>query len=133
MTMSKTMFANALKVMDNAYAPYSNYTVGACIRTHHDHLFSGCNVENASYGLTCCAEMSAICQMISYGEKKIVEVVIVSRGKALCFPCGACLQRLGEFGEQQMLIHIADLNGIRETTTLGQLFPQPFSSHNLDK
>ncbi len=132
MNVTDNMFAQAVKAMNNAYAPYSHYTVGACVRTQQDTLYAGCNVENASYGLTCCAEMSAICQMISAGEKIILEVVIVAQGKQLCFPCGACLQRLEEFGDKNMLIHIADPKEIRQTVTLGELFPKPFSSRNLE-
>lgn len=88
----------AFMAVDNAYAPYSNYYVGACVKTKDGRYFIGANVENASYGLTNCAERNAIFQAYSQGCRKedIEAIAIVSRGKTLATPCGACRQVLVE-------------------------------------
>ena len=88
----------AFSAMNNAYAPYSNYYVGACVKTKDGKYFIGANVENASYGLTNCAERNAIFQTYSQGYRKedIEAIAIVSRGKTLATPCGACRQVLVE-------------------------------------
>ena len=91
------MIKKAKEVQQHSYAPYSNYHVGICLRSENDYLFTGCNVENVSYSLTLCAEMSALGALISAGEKYIKEVVVIGSGKELCVPCGACRQRILEF------------------------------------
>src|SRR5690349_2497751 len=95
----KEMLDQARKACEKAYAPYSKFKVGVCIRTQNNQLFTGCNVENASYGLSSCAEASAISAMISANEHNIAEVLIVSSGKKACPPCRGCRQRLWEFGD----------------------------------
>lgn len=109
----------AFSAMNNAYAPYSNYYVGACVKTKDGKYFIGANVENASYGLTNCAERNAIFQTYSQGYRKedIEAIAIVSRGKTLATPCGACRQVLVELlngntpillsnGEEEMITNI---------------------------
>ena len=112
----------AFSAMNNAYAPYSNYYVGACVKTKDGKYFIGANVENASYGLTNCAERNAIFQTYSQGYRKedIEAIAIVSRGKTLATPCGACRQVLVELlngntpillsnGEEEMITNIEEL------------------------
>ena len=88
----------AFEAMENAYSPYSNYKVGACVLTKDNKYFIGANIENASYGLTNCAERNAIFQAYSNGYRKndIEAIAIVSNGKTLATPCGACRQVLVE-------------------------------------
>lgn len=131
--MKQAMLTKATQAMENAYAPYSHYQVGACIRTTNDKLFAGCNVENISYGLTCCAEASAISNMITEGENSIAEIVIITKTGPLVTPCGACLQRIQEFASQDVPIHLANASGIVKTTTLNTLFPCPFVASHLEE
>jgi len=129
----QTMLEQAIAIQQNAYAPYSNFYVGVCIRTEDDALFAGCNVENASFGLTQCAEATAIGLMIANGKKIIKEVVVIGSGKGLCPPCGACRQRFREFAALDTPIHLADKNGIQTTETLEALLPLSFGPDNLTK
>jgi cytidine deaminase len=132
MNSLETMIEKARTVAKRAYAPYSHYPVGVCLRTDNNQLFTGCNVENASYSLTLCGEASAIANMVSYGERCIVEAVVYGTGKELCAPCGACRQRLNEFASAQTLIHICGPEGIRKTMTMAELLPESFGPANLD-
>lgn len=130
----KKMLQKALLVKENSYAPYSHFKVGACIRTDNDELFSGCNVENASFSLTLCAEANAIGHVIAAGRKKITDVVIVGTGPQLCFPCGSCRQKLHEFSDANTCIHLFDdLGQNYKKLTLDELLPYAFSSKNLEK
>ena len=126
------MIARATQAYKNAYAPYSNLSVGVCLRTDDNQLFSGCNVENAAYSSTLCAEMSAIGAMIMGGARKIKEVVVVVPDKKLCPPCGACRQRLYEFGASDTRIHLYNAEGNHQTLTMEELLPIPFCSDNLE-
>lgn len=120
------MIHHALEAAAQAYAPYSNFSVGACIRSENNHLFAGCNVENAAYNLGNCAETSAISAMISRGERKIKEVVIVGPHSTLISPCGGCRQRLYEFSLPHTLIHLCNKAGDHQTFSIEQLLPNPF-------
>ena len=122
----------AFSAMNNAYAPYSNYYVGACVKTKDGKYFIGANVENASYGLTNCAERNAIFQTYSQGyRKEVIEAIaIVSRGKTLATPCGACRQVLVELlnGNTPILLS----NGEEEMiTNIEELLPMSFTSDDL--
>ena len=122
----------AFSAMNNAYAPYSNYYVGACVKTKDGKYFIGANVENASYGLTNCAERNAIYQTYSQGYRKedIEAIAIVSRGKTLATPCGACRQVLVELlnGNTPILLS----NGEEEMiTNIEELLPMSFTSDDL--
>jgi cytidine deaminase len=97
----------ARKILKRAYAPYSNFRVGAAVLTEQGEVFAGCNVENASYGLTICAERSAIFAAVAKtgAEKLVVRAVAVVNGDELpCSPCGACRQVISEFGETAIVI-----------------------------
>jgi cytidine deaminase len=115
----------------NAYAPYSKFFVGACIETTKGKHFVGCNVENASYSLTSCAESNAISAMIAAGEKHIKQIVIIVEGPGISTPCGACRQRLYEFSAPDMQIHLFDNHGNSKTYALEELLPHAFGPNDL--
>jgi cytidine deaminase len=108
-----------------AHAPYSHFQVGAAVLTESGDIFGGCNVENASYGLTICAERGAVCTAVAAGHKKIVAVAVVTSGGAS--PCGACRQVLSEFGPAMEIVMVdADDPTRVRTTTLDKLLPEQF-------
>ncbi len=127
------MITLARRARSNAHAPYSRFAVGVCLRTESGRLYAGCNVENAAYPQGQCAESSAIGAMITAGDKRIVEVVVLGSGEALCTPCGGCRQRLVEFATPETPIHMGNDTGIRRTMTLGELTPLFFGPQNLDR
>jgi len=120
----------AANVRTRAHAPYSKFQVGAAVLTANGEIFAGCNVENASYGLTICAERVAVGTAVAAGHKKIVAVAVVSSGGHS--PCGACRQVLSEFGPAMEVILIdADDPTRTRATTLADLLPEQFSSNAL--
>ena len=121
----------ARRALANAYAPYSRFRVGACLRAAGGRLYAGCNVENASYPVTQCAEATAIGAMVAAGERQVVEVVIVTEGMEPCPPCGRCRQQLAEFAGPDARIHLCGPEGVRLTTTLGELLPMGFGPASL--
>ncbi len=123
----ETLIAAAAAARKNAYAPYSRFAVGAAIRTPSGAVFSGTNVENASYPVGTCAEAGAIAAMVAAGERRITEILILGDGEALVTPCGACRQRIREFAREDAKIHVAGSKGLRASFTLGELLPQAFA------
>lgn len=117
----------ALAVRARAYAPYSNFAVGAAIRTPTGAIYAGCNVENASYPEGCCAETSAIAAMVAAGEAMIAEIVVCSGSDTPIAPCGGCRQRLAEFGQADTVVRAAGRRGARARWTLGELLPAAFA------
>lgn len=115
----------ALAVREQAYAPYSRFAVGAAVLTDRGELFAGCNVENASYGLTICAERNAIFQAVSAGQRQLLAIAVVaSQGVT---PCGACRQVLAEFAEDMpILLMDPDQPSTIVTVTLRELLPLRF-------
>ena len=130
--MAEDLVTLAIAAMERAYAPYSNFPVGAALRAQSGAVFSGCNVENAAYPQGWCAETSAIAAMIMAGETRIVEIAVAGGGAELCTPCGGCRQRLREFAGDDLVIHICGPEGLRRTVTLGELLPLSFGPDNLD-
>ena len=122
--------AVALETMDNAYAPYSGFRVAAAVATDTGHIFTGVNVENASYGLTVCAERVAVFKAVSEGYDRIVKIAVVSSSGQKTYPCGACRQVLNEFS-QEMSVVIADGSGRTERIRLADLLPRPFGPRSL--
>ncbi len=115
----------ARRARENAYAPYSNFKVGAALEARNGRVFAGCNVENATYGLTVCAERVALWKAISEGEREFSAIAVVSESERPASPCGACRQLLWEFcGDIQ--VFLANLQGSREIRRMAELFPQPF-------
>ena len=129
--MDDALFAAARSAMEQAYAPYSEFSVGAAIRGAQGGIYAGCNVENAAYPQGCCAEASAISAMVLAGERAIAEVCVISAGPALVTPCGGCRQRLREFAADHVPIHVCGPDGLRKTVTLGELLPLAFGPDNL--
>jgi cytidine deaminase len=125
------MLALAWGALANAHAPYSRFRVGACLRAASGRLHAGCNVENSAYPVGQCAEATAIGTMVAAGDRKIVEVVVVTEGSELCSPCGRCRQQLAEFARPDVPIHLAGPEGVRRTVTLGELLPLAFSRGTL--
>ncbi|HEU5288205.1 MAG TPA: cytidine deaminase [Candidatus Limnocylindria bacterium] len=113
-----------------AHAPYSKYRVGAAIRTARNKVHAGANVENASYGLTICAERTAVFAAVNAGDTRLDTIAIVIDGDQLPSPCGACRQVLAEFAPGMRIV-LATTGGLRRETTLAELLPEPFLPENL--
>jgi cytidine deaminase len=128
--MKKTSdaFVIAKKVRARAHAPYSKFKVGAALEASNGVIYSGCNVENASYGGTVCAERVAILKAVSEGEKKFRSIVVVAESKKLVPPCAFCLQVMAEFCDPSFKVHLATPVGVKKTYLLSQLLPYPFNS-----
>jgi cytidine deaminase len=126
----KNLIEIASKARENAHAPFSNFKVGAAVVTEEGKIYSGCNVESASYGLTVCAERVAIWKGISEGYKKFSGIVIVADTEALTPPCGTCRQIIWEFGGDMPIV-FANLNGKNETYTSSELLPHAFDNKYL--
>ena len=118
----------ACEARANAYAPYSHYAVGAAVLAEDGRLFSGVNVENASYGLTICAERPAVFKMVSEGARRIVAVAVCTENGGS--PCGACRQVLSEFADD-VPVWLSDAHGNVRQTTLHALLPDHFTPGHL--
>ncbi len=120
------LLAAATAVRACAHAPYSHYQVGAAVRTDDGRLFSGANVENASYGLSVCAERSAVVAAVSAGAHRLTAVAVVTSSSPPAAPCGVCRQTLAEFGGDDLPITLANDRGEIVRATLGELLPRAF-------
>lgn len=121
------LIAAALEVRRNAHAPFSNFKVGAAIEDESGRVFTGCNVENATYGLSVCAERVAVFKAISEGARKFKRVAVAADTDVLTPPCGACRQILWEFcGDIE--VTLVNLHGKTETFHMVDLFPRPFDA-----
>ncbi len=121
---------SAFDALKRAYSPYSKFRVGAALMTTNGNIYNGCNVENASYGLTICAERNAVFKMISSGETKIESVAVVSESDSIITPCGACRQVIREFADDDCRIICASPNEVR-VFTLYELLPFSFKPSDL--
>jgi homotetrameric cytidine deaminase len=121
----------AREAAGRAYAPYSNFPVGAAVRTDDGRRYAGANVENAAYPQGQCAEASAIGAMVAGGGGRVVEVVVAAPSEEECAPCGGCRQRLREFAGPDAPIHLADMEQVRRTTSLAELLPLSFGPESL--
>jgi cytidine deaminase len=120
----------ALQACENAHAPYSKFKVGAALEDEAGRIHTGCNVENATYGLTVCAERVAVFKAISEGVRKFRRIAVAADTDALTPPCGACRQILWEFcGDIDVIL--ANPRGKTETLRLRDLFPRPFDASYL--
>lgn len=130
---NKDILDRAFKAMENAYAPYSNYLVGSCVKTKDNNYFVGVNIENASYGLTNCAERSALFATYSNGYTRddIEKMALVTQGNTLGTPCGACRQVMTELLNVDTPIVIANKMGQAMITNINELMPLSFSSIDL--
>ncbi|CAN5854816.1 cytidine deaminase [soil metagenome] len=111
-------------------APFSNFLVGAAVRTENGKVYTGCNVESASYGLTVCAERVAIWKALSEGERQFAELAIVADTESLTPPCGTCRQIIWEFAKHATVV-LANLRGQRETVSVKDLLPRAFDARFL--
>jgi homotetrameric cytidine deaminase len=125
------LLALAREAAGRAYAPYSNFPVGAAVRTADGRRYAGANVENAAYPQGQCAEASALGAMVAGGGGRVVEVVVAAPSAEECAPCGGCRQRLREFADQATPIHLADLERVRRTTSVAELLPLSFGPESL--
>ena len=126
------LVAAAIAAMGQAYAPYSNFPVGAAILDEDGVIHSGANVENAAYPVGNCAEASAIAAMVMAGQGRIVAIAVAGGdGDMLCTPCGACRQRIREFAAPETPVLISGPDGLQRRFTLEQLLPESFGPENL--
>jgi cytidine deaminase len=125
------LFEAARQVQAKAYAPYSRFKVGAAVRGESGAIYTGCNVENAAYPVGTCAEAGALAALVAAGERRIAEILIVGDGEGPVTPCGACRQRIREFADADVCIHVAGPEGVRRTFTLDELLPLAFGPDNL--
>ncbi len=127
--LAKELLEAAAAASERAYCPFSRYSVGAALRTPGGSTYSGCNVENASYGLTNCAERSAVFAAVAQGDREFSHIAIVADGDQVPYPCGACRQVLAEFCGPDLQVYIASRSRLDafESLTLGELLPKTFS------
>lgn len=121
----------AIRVRENAYAPYSKFKVGAAILTKSGAVFSGCNVENVAYPEGTCAEAGAIAAMIAAGETEIAEVFVVANCPVPVSPCGGCRQKLAEFSKADVVITMANMDGVSRAQSMAELLPGAFDRAQL--
>src|SRR6202047_4285505 len=130
MSEHDALITAARTAREHAHAPYSNFRVGAAVRSKSGRIFTGCNVENATYGLTVCAERVAIFKAISEGERGFDAIAVVTDTEALSSPCGACRQLIWEFCGDVPVI-LSNLKGKTEMVLMRNLFPKPFDASSL--
>ncbi|NMP23018.1 cytidine deaminase [Sulfobacillus harzensis] len=129
--MDEELLTAALEAQQNAYAPYSGFAVGAALLTADGQIITGCNVENASYPLACCAERNAVYRAVAQGHRQFVRILVVGPGPALISPCGGCRQVLAEFGDLDVVM--AERTGTQEpkVVPLHDLLPMAFDRKDL--
>ena len=128
--MNPELIAKATEARQRARAPYSGFKVGAAIETRDGQIYTGCNMENASYGLSVCAERVALWKALSEGAHDFRAIAIVSEADALSSPCGACRQLLWEYCGD-IPVHLYSLKGLNAKHQLSDLLPFPFDNRSL--
>ena len=128
--MSLNLIHRAVEAREKALAPYSGFKVGAALETADGRVYTGCNIENVSYGLSICAERVALWKALSEGAEQFRQIAIVSDAEILTSPCGACRQLLWEYCGD-ITIHLHSLKGMNEQHRLADLFPHPFDNRSL--
>ena len=120
------LFQAAREAAERTHSPYSNFPVGAAIRTASGAIHKGANMENAAFPEGWCAETSALAHMVMAGETRFTEVAVYAPKMARCTPCGGCRQRLAEFAERDAKVHLCDDTGVVQTMTVGDILPAAF-------
>lgn len=120
------LIKEAVSARSRAYAPYSRFSVGAAVAVSGGNIYTGCNVENASYGLTCCAERVALFKAVSEGEREFTDIAVVSDSEDFCSPCGACRQVMAEFGGN-IKVYMCNNRGEYKVKSVSDLLPGSFS------
>ena len=128
--MNRELIAKAVAARDYAVAPYSGFKVGAALETKDGQIYTGCNIENASYGLTVCAERVALWKALSEGAREFRQIAVVTNAPVITSPCGACRQLLWEYCGD-ISVHLHSTAGLDQEHTLAELFPHPFDRHSL--
>ncbi|AKP68385.1 cytidine deaminase [Companilactobacillus ginsenosidimutans] len=118
--------------MKNAYAPYSNYSVGAALVTEDDTVYTGVNIENASYGLTNCAERTAIFKAVSEGHTHFKAILIVNGTKEMSKPCGACRQVMSEFMGPDDIVYLTNKDNLNKEYRFTEILPLAFSDKDME-
>lgn len=131
MKTKEKLIEEAIKARENAYAPYSKFNVGAALLTKSGKIYTGCNIGNAAYPLSICAERVAIFKAISEKEYDFVELAVVADTKRPISPCGSCRQVMSEFFGKQMNIHLANLLGDTKTYIMEEILPFSFEPDDL--
>lgn len=131
--LRRELIRRAIDAKATSYSPYSQFRVGASIATSDGTIFSGCNVENASYGLAICAERNAVFQAAFAGKRKIVAVAVTSDEKGYITPCGACRQVISEFADATTEIILVNGSGKSKIVLFGKIFPTPPALNKLKK
>ncbi|WHH59575.1 cytidine deaminase [Petroclostridium sp. X23] len=127
----KKLLELASEARQNSYSPYSKFRVGAALLTKSGKIFTGCNIENATYGATCCAERTAIYKAISEGEKEFDAIAVQGDNEGLTFPCGICRQVISEFAPDIQVV-LGDHKGNVKKFSLSELLPHAFYKENLN-
>lgn len=125
--MKEKLIFNAKQAREKAYTPYSSFKVGAAVLTSSGNIYSGCNIENASFSLTCCAERTAIFKAISEGEDQFEAMAVIADSEGAISPCGACRQVMAEFFDKDTQIFLTDISGDTKITTINELLPFSFN------
>ena len=126
----RKLISMATEVMTNAYSPYSRFKVGAAVECTDGSVFTGCNIENAAFGATMCAEAVAIASAVSAGRRNFKRIAIISEGSAYCFPCGSCRQLLSEFSPELEVLS-ARADGRYVSYSLTSLLPMAFGKEQI--
>lgn len=124
--MKEKLIEEATKARENAYVPYSSFKVGAALLANSGKIYSGCNIENSSFSLTCCAERTAIFKAISEGEKNFQAMAVIADSKDAVSPCGACRQVMAEFFTEDVTIYLTNLTEKTKEITVAELLPYSF-------
>lgn len=130
---NKALTQIAIGMLDVAYVPYSNFPVGAALLTNDGEIFTGCNIENASYSLTNCAERTAVFKAVSEGKRNFEKLVVTAKTDTPVPPCGACRQVLVEFCEPNMPVILTNNKGDTLETTVSELLPGAFTEKDMNK
>ncbi|HLH31360.1 MAG TPA: cytidine deaminase [Terriglobia bacterium] len=124
------LISRAIDARQNAVAPFSNFKVGAALLSKDSRIYTGCNIENASYGLGMCAERVALWKAVSEGSREFVRIAIVTEADVLTTPCGACRQLLWEYCGD-IALHLHSVKGLNQEYRLSELLPHPFDKRSL--